>query len=94
MPRPMNVIKLQDHNKQFEIDIRQDERKKVINKFMKAIDFRFNDTEKGRMIIKTIQEIKNNFFYKKEQKDESYPDIDGLQEFPFRSSPKSKKEKH
>lgn len=61
------------------------ELKNALNEFMKAIDWRFNDTEKGRMIIKTIREIKDNL----PQND--YPDVDGLQEFPFRSSSKHEK---
>jgi len=59
------------------------ERERVLDEFMRAIDWRFNDTEKGRMIIKTIQEIKDNL----PQND--YPNVDGLQEFPFRTSKRS-----
>ena len=65
--------------------IRKDERGRAMNEFMKAIDWRFNDTEKGRIIIKTIQEIKDNL------NTDAYPDVDGLQDFPFRSSMQVKK---
>ena len=56
----------------------------ALNELMKAIDWRFNDTEKGRMIIKTIQEIKDNL----SQND--YPPVEGLQEFPFRNNSRGK----
>jgi hypothetical protein len=59
------------------------EKEKTLNEFMKAIDWRFNDTEKGRMIIKTIQEIKDNLYKEPDDKED-------LQEFPFRSIPRSK----
>jgi len=64
--------------KAHDAQVAKQERENTLNEFMKAIDWRFNDTEKGRIIIKTIQEIKNNL----PQND--YPDVDRLQEFPFR----------
>jgi hypothetical protein len=70
------------HNRPLEAELKK-EKEKTLNEFMKAIDWRFNDTEKGRMIIKTIQEIKDNLYKEPDDKED-------LQEFPFRSIQRNK----